>query len=174
MANPYTKVTPQMEQKNKYYEAHKKWKKEKPTIKSLFNNKMGAFGSDMRNKNQAKLDKAKADWKAREPKMSNLTGTSTPTKTKTKTPPKTEPKKPSGKVGQGTVLKNISPKQQKKFEKKIDKVFDKIRKNAKGGKSGFGRKLLGNLKFSGSGKRTAMRGKSAYKVNRSRPTPKNK
>ena len=30
-------------------------------------------------------------------------------------------------------------------------------KNAKGGKSGFGRKLLGM--FSGSGKRTAMRGK---------------
>lgn len=93
MANPYTKVTPQMEQQNKYYEAHKKWKKEKPTSKSMFNNQMGAFGSDIRNKNQAKLDKATADWKAREPKKSNFTGTSTPTKTETNTPPKTESKK---------------------------------------------------------------------------------
>jgi hypothetical protein len=42
---------------------------------------------------------------------------------------------PSGKVGQGTVLKNVSPKQQKKTVKQ----FDKIMKNAKGGKEGFGR-----------------------------------
>ena len=33
---------------------------------------------------------------------------------------------------------------------------------------------LPKLKFSGSGKRTAMRGKSAYQANRSRPRPKNK
>jgi len=33
---------------------------------------------------------------------------------------------------------------------------------------------LPKLKFSGSGKRTAMKGKSAYQVNRSRPSPKNK
>ena len=95
MANPYTKVTPQMEQQNKYYEAHKKWKKEKPTSKSMFNNQMGALGSDIRNNNQAKLDKATADWKAREPKKSDFTSTSAPsapaptTPAPTSTPPKT-------------------------------------------------------------------------------------
>jgi len=136
MANPYTKVTPQMEQQNKYYEAHKKWKKEKPTIKSMFNNQMGALGSDIRNKNQAKLDKATADWKAREPKKSDFTSTSAPsapstpsapsaTKTEPKTQPKAETKKDTpatkeeGKInkdlgsvkqkGTGSFIRNLLP-----------------------------------------------------------------
>ena len=74
-------------------------------------------------------------------------------------------------VGQGTVLKRGLSKAD---TKKTVKKFDSIMRNAKGGKSGFGRKLLGKLKFSGSKPRTIMKGKSAYQVNRSRPTPKNK
>lgn len=78
MANPYTKVTPQMEQLNKYNKAHKKWKKEKPTAASMFNNQMGAYGSEERKNNQAKLDKAIADWEAKEPKKSDFTSSSAP------------------------------------------------------------------------------------------------
>ena len=95
MANPYTKVTPEMEQMNKYYEAHKEWKKQKPTPGSMFNNRMGAYGSEERANNQAKLDKAIDNWKAKEPKKSDFTSTSAPstpaptTPAPTSTPPKT-------------------------------------------------------------------------------------
>ena len=94
MANPYTKVTPQMEQLNKYNKAHKEWKKQKPTPRSMFNNQMGALGSEERKNNQAKLDKAIADWKAKEPKKSDFTGTSAPSapSANTKTEPKAETK----------------------------------------------------------------------------------
>ena len=147
-----------------YNAAVKRWKDSKPKRPGA--NRANPATKAQKSEYQNKLK----SWEDRKPpSFSEFKAMNQPAKG-----PSVAPKKPSGKVGQGTVLKNISPKQQKKFEKKIDKVFDKIRKNAKGGKSGFGRKLLGNLKFSGSGKRTAMRGKSAYKVNRSRPTPKNK
>lgn len=128
MANPYTKVTPQMEQLNKYNEALKKWKKEKPTTKSMFNNRMGAYGSDERKNNQAKLDKASADWKAKEPKKSDFTSTSTPStpaptstpsKTETKTQPTTPATKESDKInkdlasvnkkGSGSFLRSLLP-----------------------------------------------------------------
>ena len=95
MANPYTKVTPEMEQLNKYYEAIKAWKAKEPTIKSMFNYKMGALGSEERKQNQAKLDKARHDWKKQKPMKSDFTSTAAPTTaptTEPKTQPKTQPK----------------------------------------------------------------------------------
>jgi len=56
----------------KYQEALKEWKKQKPTRSSMFNNRMGALGSEERANNQAKLDKALDDWKAKEPKKSDF------------------------------------------------------------------------------------------------------
>lgn len=126
----------------KTYEAGvKRWKDSKPKLK--------ASGRRVSSSDREKHNKALKDWKAKKPpSFSEFKAMNQPAQG-----PSVAPKKPSGKVGQGTVLKNISPKQQKKTVKQ----FDKIMKNAKGGKSGFGRKLLGM--FSGSGKRTAMRGK---------------
>jgi len=74
-------------------------------------------------------------------------------KATTKTP---SVKKPTGKIGEGTVLRRGLSKAD---TQKTVKKFDSVMRNAKGGKTGFGRKLLGKIKFSGSGKRTAMRGK---------------
>lgn len=131
----------------KTYEAGvKRWKDSKPKLKMS--------GRRVSSLDREKHNKALKDWKAKKPpSFSEFKAMNQPAQGPSVAPKKTS--KPSGKVGQGTVLKNTSPKQQKKTVKQ----FDKIMKNAKGGKSGFGRKLLSKLKFSGSGKRTAMRGK---------------
>ena len=125
----------------------KRWKDSKPKLK--------ASGPRVSSSDREKYNKALKDWKAKKPPsfavFQRLNQPAQGPSVAPKAPKKTST--PSGKVGQGTVLKNVSPKQQKKTVKQ----FDKIMKNAKGGKSGFGRKLLGM--FSGSGKRTAMRGK---------------
>jgi len=44
------------------------WKARKPTTKTMFNNQMGALGSEIRKKNQAKLDKALAAWRKEDPR----------------------------------------------------------------------------------------------------------
>ena len=133
------------EERKTYNAAVKRWKDSKPKRPGA--NRANPATKAQKSEYQNKLK----SWEDRKPpSFSEFKAMNQPAKG-----PSVAPKKPSGKVGQGTVLKNISPKQQKKTVKQ----FDKIMKNAKGGKSGFGRKLLGKLKFSGSGKRTAMRGK---------------
>ena len=129
----------------KTYEAGvKRWKDSKPKLK--------ASGRKVSSSDREKYNKALKSWEDKKPpSFSEFKAMNQPAQGPSVAPKKAS--KPSGKVGQGTILKNISPKQQKKTVKQ----FDKIMKNAKGGKSGFGRKLLGM--FSGSGKRTAMRGK---------------
>ena len=131
-----------------YNAAVKRWKDSKPKRPGA--NRANPATKAQKSEYQNKLK----SWEDRKPpSFSDFKAMNQPAQGPSVAPKKAS--KPSGKVGQGTVLKNISPKQQKKTVKK----FDKIMKNAKGGKSGFGRKLLSKLKFSGSGKRTAMRGK---------------
>jgi len=48
--------------------AVKAWKARKPTTKTMFNNQMGALGSEIRKNNQAKLDKALAAWRKEDPR----------------------------------------------------------------------------------------------------------
>ena len=147
------------EERKTYNAAVKRWKDSKPQLPGGGRSKTSGTPAQ-----KAEYQNKLKSWKDRKPpSFSEFKAMNQPAQG-----PSVAPKKPSGKVGQGTVLKNISPKQQKKTVKQ----FDKIMKNAKGGKDGFGRKLLGM--FSGSGKRTAMRGKTAYQSNRNRPKPKNK
>jgi hypothetical protein len=156
MANSYTKVTPQMEQQNKYYDALKKWKKEKPTIKSMFNNQMGAYGSDLRKNNQAKLDKATADWKAKEPKKSDFTSTSAPSATKTqpKAEPKTQPK--------------AEPKKDTPATKEADKINKDLSSVKQKGASSFLRSLLPSKDRLSPSQRMAKAGKSKGQILRKR------
>ncbi len=70
------------------------WKKTKPTAKTMFNNQMGALGSEIRKKNKAKLDNAIASWKAKDPRNQSSSPILSPKPVTTT------------KVGEGTVLKN--------------------------------------------------------------------
>ena len=74
------------------------WKKTKPTAKTMFNNQMGALGSEIRKKNKAKLDNAIASWKAKDPRNQSSSPILSPKPVTTT------------KVGEGTVLKNKASK----------------------------------------------------------------
>ena len=89
------------------------WKKTKPTAKTMFNNQMGALGSEIRKKNKAKLDNAIASWKAKDPRNQSSSPILSPKPVTTT------------KVGEGTVLKNKAS-EATAFLKAASKVMNEI------------------------------------------------